>query len=79
MTTVRSAAAAVQHASDGAAAVKRDVVSREEDHLALSDLGAEPVGSMSSSARQNNKARTCPAAINTVMTVSPYTCHETAG
>jgi len=56
MTTVRPAAAAVHHVSDGAAAVKRDVVSRDEDHLALSDLGTEPVNSMSSSARQN-KAR----------------------
>ena len=63
MTTVRpavAAAAAVQRVSDAAAAVKRDVVSREVDHLALNDLGAEPVSSMSSSARQNNKARHAP-------------------
>lgn len=54
-TTARPAAAAVERLSDAAAAVKRDVVSSEEDHLALSDL-REPLNSMSSSTRQNNKA-----------------------
>ena len=74
MTTAQPAAAAEAgpHVSDGAAVVKRDVVSREEDHLALSDLGAErePVNSMSS-ARQNNKARPAPSSsLHTVVTVS---------
>jgi len=56
MTTAWPVAGAARRVSDAAAVVKRDV-SRQEDHLALSDLEAEPVNSMSSSTRQNNKAR----------------------
>jgi len=57
--SMTTAAAAAQQLNDADAAVKRDV-SGQKDQQALSassDLQPEPVNSMSSSTRQNNKAR----------------------
>jgi len=53
MTTARRAAAAVR---DVARAVKRDVSWETDEQVALTDLRAEPVNSMTTSTRQNNKA-----------------------
>ena len=64
MATAPPAAAAIQlPVSDADGAVRRDVGWHEDqrasasDNLALSDLRVEAVNSMSTSTRQNNKAR----------------------